>query len=203
MNKILIQNPRIINEGRSFIGSVLVEGDKIAAVFEGEVPGNVRAEANQVIDATGKWLIPGVIDDQVQSQAVTKHVLIVDDSSVARKQVLRCLQTVGVEVTALNDGREALNYLKKMADEGHNPDKELLMLISDIEMPEMDGYTLTTEIRSDPRMQKLHILLHTSLSGVFNQAMVKKVGADDFLAKFKPDDLAARVVDRIRISDGG
>lgn len=65
MNKIIIQNPRIINEGRSFIGSVLVEGDKIAAVFEGEVPGNVRAEANQVIDATGKWLIPGVIDDQV------------------------------------------------------------------------------------------------------------------------------------------
>ena len=65
MNKIVIQNPRIINEGRSFIGSVLVEGDKIAAVFEGEVPGNVRAEANQVIDATGKWLIPGVIDDQV------------------------------------------------------------------------------------------------------------------------------------------
>ncbi|PZQ27040.1 MAG: chemotaxis protein CheW, partial [Ectopseudomonas oleovorans] len=152
---------------------------------------------------TSEVISAGVIDDQVQSQAVTKHVLIVDDSSVARKQVLRCLQTVGVEVTALNDGREALNYLKKMADEGHNPDKELLMLISDIEMPEMDGYTLTTEIRSDPRMQKLHILLHTSLSGVFNQAMVKKVGADDFLAKFKPDDLAARVVDRIRISDGG
>ena len=152
---------------------------------------------------TSEVISAGVIDDQVQSQAVTKHVLIVDDSSVARKQVSRCLQTVGVEVTALNDGREALNYLKKMADEGHNPDKELLMLISDIEMPEMDGYTLTTEIRSDPRMQKLHILLHTSLSGVFNQAMVKKVGADDFLAKFKPDDLAARVVDRIRVSDGG
>lgn len=154
------------------------------------------APASEVISA-------GVIDDEVQSQAVTKHVLIVDDSSVARKQVSRCLQTVGVEVTALNDGREALNYLKKMADEGRSPDKELLMLISDIEMPEMDGYTLTTEIRSDPRMQKLHILLHTSLSGVFNLAMVKKVGADDFLAKFKPDDLAARVVDRIRVSDGG
>ena len=154
------------------------------------------APASEVISA-------GVIDDEVQSQAVTKHVLIVDDSSVARKQVSRCLQTVGVEVTALNDGSEALNYLKKMADEGRFPDKELLMLISDIEMPEMDGYTLTTEIRSDPRMQKLHILLHTSLSGVFNLAMVKKVGADDFLAKFKPDDLAARVVDRIRVSDGG
>jgi two-component system chemotaxis response regulator CheV len=152
---------------------------------------------------TSEVISAGVIDDQVQSQALTKHVLIVDDSSVARKQVLRCLQTVGVEVTALNDGREALDYLKQMAEEGRRPDEELLMLISDIEMPEMDGYTLTTEIRSDPRMQKLHILLHTSLSGVFNQAMVKKVGADDFLAKFKPDDLAARVVDRIRVSDGG
>jgi two-component system chemotaxis response regulator CheV len=77
------------------------------------------------------------------------------------------------------------------------------MLISDIEMPEMDGYTLTSEIRADSRMQKLHIILHTSLSGVFNQAMVKKVGADDFLAKFRPDELASRVAERIRIADGG
>ncbi|MGQ7958675.1 chemotaxis protein CheV [Pseudomonas sp. SP16.1] len=152
---------------------------------------------------TSEAISAGVIDEQVQSRAATKHVLIVDDSSVARKQVSRCLQTVGVEVTALNDGREALNYLKAMADEGRRPDEELLMLISDIEMPEMDGYTLTTEIRSDARMQKLHILLHTSLSGVFNQAMVKKVGADDFLAKFKPDDLASRVAERIRVADGG
>jgi two-component system, chemotaxis family, chemotaxis protein CheV len=75
------------------------------------------------------------------------------------------------------------------------------MMISDIEMPEMDGYTLTSEIRSDPRMQNLHIILHTSLSGVFNQAMVKKVGANDFLAKFRPDDLASRVVDRIKEAD--
>ena len=144
----------------------------------------------------------GVIDEQTQSKAVSKRVLICDDSSVARKQVIRCLQTVGVEVTALNDGREALDYLKQMADSGQRPDEELLMLISDIEMPEMDGYTLTMEIRDDPRMQKLHVVLHTSLSGVFNQAMVKKVGADDFLAKFKPDDLAARVVERIRVVDG-
>lgn len=145
----------------------------------------------------------GVIDVETQSKAISKHVLIVDDSSVARKQVTRCLQTIGVEVTALNDGREALDYLRKMVEEGKQPERELLLLISDIEMPEMDGYTLTAEIRADPRMQKLHILLHTSLSGVFNQAMVKKVGADDFLAKFRPDDLASRVVERIRVADEG
>ncbi len=143
----------------------------------------------------------GVIDEETHHKAVSLRVLTVDDSSVARKQVSRCLQTVGVEVVALNDGRQALDYLRKMVEEGKKPDEEFLMMISDIEMPEMDGYTLTTAIRSDPRMQKLHIVLHTSLSGVFNQAMVKKVGADDFLAKFRPDDLAARVVDRIKAAD--
>ncbi|GFM65809.1 chemotaxis protein CheV [Pseudomonas cichorii] len=143
----------------------------------------------------------GVIDEETHSKAVSLRVLTVDDSSVARKQVSRCLETVGVEVVALNDGRQALDYLRAMVEEGKKPEEEFLMMISDIEMPEMDGYTLTTAIRNDPRMQKLHITLHTSLSGVFNQAMVKKVGADDFLAKFRPDDLAARVVARIKAAD--
>ncbi len=143
----------------------------------------------------------GVVDIETQNKAVSLRVLTVDDSSVARKQVSRCLQTVGVEVVSLNDGRQALEYLRKMVDEGKDPSQEFLMMISDIEMPEMDGYTLTAEIRSDPRMKDLHIILHTSLSGVFNQAMVKKVGANDFLAKFRPDDLASRVVDRIKAAD--
>ena len=65
MSKILIHNPLIINEGRSFVGSVLIEGDKIAALFEGEVPGQALADADEVIDASGKWLMPGAIDDQV------------------------------------------------------------------------------------------------------------------------------------------
>lgn len=151
---------------------------------------------------TSEAISEGVVDVETQAKALTKRVLICDDSSVARKQVMRCLETIGVEVVALNDGRAAYDYLRNMVEEGRHPERELLMLISDIEMPEMDGYTLTAEIRADPRMQKLHIILHTSLSGVFNQAMVKKVGADDFLAKFRPDELAARVVSRINAADG-
>ena len=143
----------------------------------------------------------GVVDVETQAKALSLRVLTVDDSSVARKQVSRCLQAVGVEVVSLNDGRQALDYLRKLVEEGKDPSAEFLMMISDIEMPEMDGYTLTAEIRNDPRMKNLHIILHTSLSGVFNQAMVKKVGADDFLAKFRPDDLASRVVDRIKAAD--
>jgi two-component system chemotaxis response regulator CheV len=142
---------------------------------------------------------PGIIDEQVSMQAIDKHILVVDDSSIARKQIKRCVETVGVTTTMMNDGKQALDYLKDLADRGEDVTQKLLMVISDIEMPEMDGYTLTAEIRSDPRMSKLHVLLHTSLSGVFNQAMVQKVGANDFLAKFNPDQLAARVADRIRL----
>ena len=153
------------------------------------------------VSPTPEAISQGVVDVETQAKALSLRVLTVDDSSVARKQVARCLQTVGVEVVSLNDGRQALDYLRKMVNEGKDPSEEFLMMISDIEMPEMDGYTLTAEIRNDQRMQHLHIILHTSLSGVFNQAMVKKVGADDFLAKFRPDDLASRVVDRIKAAD--
>jgi two-component system chemotaxis response regulator CheV len=147
---------------------------------------------------TSEVISLGVIDAQTNAKAPEFLVLTVDDSVVARKQVSRCLESVGVKVIALNDGRQALDYLHGMLDEGKSPADDLLMMISDIEMPEMDGYTLTAEVRNDPRLQKLHIVLHTSLSGIFNQAMIKKVGADDFLAKFRPDDLASRVVARIQ-----
>ncbi|EZQ18466.1 chemotaxis protein CheW [Halopseudomonas bauzanensis] len=141
--------------------------------------------------------------EEVQTLAATtsRKVLVVDDSTVARKQVIRCLETLGIEVIALNDGRQALDWLKAEADAGVQVSDSLLMLISDIEMPEMDGYTLTAEVRSDPRMEGLHVMLHTSLSGVFNQAMVRKVGADAFLAKFNPDDLADRVILRLQATD--
>ncbi|MFT7129248.1 MAG: two-component system chemotaxis response regulator CheV, partial [Gammaproteobacteria bacterium] len=123
----------------------------------------------------------GVIEEEVSIAAAALHVLIVDDSAIARKQIKRCVETVGVETTLLNDGRQALDYLNNLADSGEDVAKKFLVMISDIEMPEMDGYTLTAAVRSDPRLSGLHVVLHTSLSGVFNQAMVKKVGADNFL----------------------
>lgn len=137
-------------------------------------------------------------DAQQMTEAAACKILIVDDSSVARKQIIRCVEALGMEVLALNDGRQALDWLKARAAEGVNVPQDLLMMISDIEMPEMDGYSLTAEVRNDPQLKDLHVMLHTSLSGVFNQAMVRKVGADDFLAKFSPDELAERVLMRLR-----
>ncbi len=123
-----------------------------------------------------------------------KLVLVADDSSVARRQVKRAVEGVGYEVVVAKDGREALNILKEMSEEGDIQSK-LAMVISDIEMPEMDGYTLTTEIRKDPTLSQLHVVLHSSLSGVFNEAMVQRVGANAFIAKFDPDELGTAVLD--------
>lgn len=122
-----------------------------------------------------------------------KIIFIADDSSVARNQVKKALMNIGLEIEMAKNGKEALDRLKELAAETGNINDKVALLVSDIEMPEMDGYTLTAEIRNDPKLAKLKVVLHTSLSGVFNQAMVAKVGADDFLAKFQPDELATSV----------
>lgn len=133
-----------------------------------------------------------LVEASVERNPHGRPVLVADDSSVARKQVQRALEAIGVQCVLAKDGREALNMLLEMAKNG--PIKEqIALVISDIEMPEMDGYTFTAEIRNNPNLKDLHVILHTSLSGVFNQAMVQKVGANNFIAKFQPDELAKAV----------
>lgn len=122
-----------------------------------------------------------------------KIIFIADDSAVARNQVKKALTSLGLEIELAKNGLEALKRLKEIAEEYGDVTNRVGVLVSDIEMPEMDGYTLTAEIKNIPELQKLHVVLHTSLSGVFNQAMVQKVGADDFIAKFHPDELATAV----------
>ena len=122
-----------------------------------------------------------------------KIIFIADDSAVARNQVKKALTSLGLEIELAKNGLEALNRLKEIAEEYGDVTNRVGVLVSDIEMPEMDGYTLTAEIKNTPELQKLHVVLHTSLSGVFNQAMVQKVGADEFIAKFHPDELATAV----------
>jgi two-component system chemotaxis response regulator CheV len=126
-----------------------------------------------------------------------REVLVVDDSRVARNQIRAVLNQLGLEAMLLSDGRQALEHLQALAQGGQAPTDRYAMVISDIEMPAMDGYTLTTEIRRDPALRGLHVLLHTSLSGVFNQAMVERVGADDFVPKYSERELAQRVAARI------
>ena len=124
--------------------------------------------------------------------ASQKPILIADDSSVARRQIQKTLETLGLECIVVENGKLALNMLRELAANGPILE-QLSMVISDVEMPEMDGYTLTAEIRNNPALKDLHVILHTSLSGVFNKALIEKVGANNFIAKFHPDELASAV----------
>ncbi|MDM7860176.1 chemotaxis protein CheV [Alteromonas sp. ASW11-36] len=138
------------------------------------------------------------VSDEVASdidvgESADKIIFIADDSSVARNQVKKALTALGLQIEMAKNGQEALDRLKEIAAETGDVTDKVGVLVSDIEMPEMDGYTLTAEIKNTPELQKLNVVLHTSLSGVFNQAMVQKVGADDFIAKFHPDELATAV----------
>ncbi len=145
---------------------------------------------------------PPAISDALLVEAKALHdgrrILVADDSRVARTQVERILNQLGIECLLVNDGREALRTLQAMADQGIAVTDRFSMVISDVEMPDLDGYTLATEIRRDPRLKNLFLILHTSLSGVFNNAMVQRVGADRFIPKFCPDELAQAVIDQLR-----
>ena len=121
------------------------------------------------------------------------HILVADDSSVARKQVKRAMDQIGIDTTIVRDGKEALDQLTAWVEQGIDVKNHISMLISDIEMPEMDGYTLTAEIRRNPDLKDIKVLLHSSMSGTFNNTMIKKVGADKFIPKFSPDELAVAV----------
>ena len=138
-----------------------------------------------------------ILTDDLLDISVGKQVLLVDDSPVAIAQASGTLEQLGVKVITARNGLEAFQLLKQWADAGENVVEKLLMLITDAEMPAMDGYRLTTEIRKDPRLKDLYIILHTSLSGSFNKAMVDKVGCDEFLSKFQPDELAKAVRKRL------
>lgn len=136
-----------------------------------------------------------ILSKNTRDRSASRPVLVVDDSSVARRQMIRCLTAIGLEVESRNDGKQALEYLKGLVADGSKVTDHVSMVISDVEMPEMDGYTLVARCKNDPALRDLYIMLHTSLSGIFNRAMVQKVGADDFMAKFSPDELAERVME--------
>ena len=174
----------------SYIGVIaaIVQILDIEKVLHDITPALEEAPVGQLLDGQDGQILQG------------RRVLLVDDSQVALQQTLNVLRQLGLDCTAVRSAQAALQQLHEYRQAG----MPFELLVSDIEMPEMDGYTLTAEVRNDPRLNRLHIMLHTSLSGVFNQAMVKKVGADDFLAKFKPDDLAQRVIARLHLlREGG
>jgi two-component system chemotaxis response regulator CheV len=139
-----------------------------------------------------------VLAQNVPNDDIPRRIFIADDSAVARRQMMRVMDQLGVEYEIAENGLAAFEKLKAYAAEGPIT-KRFAMLLSDIEMPQMDGYTLTKTIKADPDLKDLYVCLHTSLSGSFNDSMANSVGANKLVAKFEPDDLAAVVMSVVNV----
>jgi two-component system chemotaxis response regulator CheV len=128
-------------------------------------------------------------------------VVFADDSVVARKQIQRTLEAMGVKFVSAMNGREAWIELEKMANYaismGRKPSDLISLVLTDIEMPEMDGYILTKTIKNDPRFSGIPVIMHSSLSGMSNQQLGKSVGVDEYVAKFEPQRLSEALERRL------
>ncbi|MBB3225616.1 two-component system chemotaxis response regulator CheV [Luteibacter sp. Sphag1AF] len=176
--------------------SALGYGSRVNAVtrLEGDLLAIVDVE--QILACIDPQTV--ALSDRVQVAAQVRHtrnrrVMVVDDSLVARKQLVDLFKQMDLECVVAHDGQEGLERLRELAEGPASEGVDLV--ISDIEMPRMDGYALTRAIREDASLRHLKVLLHSSLSGVFNEAMVAKVSADRFIAKFQPDVLANAVLE--------
>jgi two-component system chemotaxis response regulator CheV len=121
-------------------------------------------------------------------------VLAADDSAVARMMIEQGLKAMGVPYIMTRTGQEAWDRLQAISTdaqaEGKTVRDKVALVLTDLEMPEMDGFTLTRNIKQDARFKSVPVIIHSSLTGTTNESHVKSVGADAYIAKFVAEELA-------------
>ncbi len=137
------------------------------------------------------------IPNQELEAVFGKLVMIVDDSGMAMKQTIAALDRLGLQHISAPDGKVALQILKDYQNGDPHTMEPISMIISDIEMPEMDGYTFVRELRQLPKFKDIHVLMHTSLNGNINMENAISCGANDVLTKFVPVELAEKIVQHL------
>jgi two-component system chemotaxis response regulator CheV len=161
-----------------------LEGNKLVMMLDVE---RVLAETSKYDDGMVFSAITPVNRDDLT-------VLFADDSSVARGQIERTLQAMNVKYIGTVNGRAAWDELQKIAgyaaSSGRQVKDIIQLILTDVEMPEMDGYILTKTIKSDARFAGVPILMHSSLSSMSNMQLGKAVGVDEYVPKFEPQRLA-------------
>ena len=164
------------------------QGGKVTSIarLDGNVTGSRLA---QVLD------VESILGEIMPSEEA--DVLAADDSFVARAMIESGLKAMGVPFIMTKSGQEAWERLQHISSEaeanGQQVTDRIAMVLTDLEMPEMDGFTLTRNIKQDPRFRNLPVVIHSSLTGATNEDHVRKVGADGYVAKFHADDLASTI----------
>ena len=124
-------------------------------------------------------------------------ILAADDSAVARSMIEQGLKAMSAPYIMTKTGKEAWDKIQALSDEAVAQGKTILdkvaLVLTDLEMPEMDGFTLTRNIKQDARFKGLPVVIHSSLTGKTNESHVKSVGADAYIAKFQAEELAATI----------
>lgn len=164
-----------------------MDGNRLAQVLDVEqilfdfVPGATTA-ANSEMEATRFKFKPGSV------------AVVADDSKVARTLLETSLQSMGIPFDMHITGLSAWNKIKELAQQAQDErvplSDKISLVLTDLEMPEMDGFTLTRLIRANGFMKNLPVVIHSSLSGNANEEHVRKVGADAYVAKFEINELA-------------
>jgi len=167
-------------------------------------PGNPDTRLAQVLDVeqvlrdvtpvTREEINREVVGPELRLPPGSK-VLVADDSHVARSVIELGLKAMGVDYIMTKTGKEAWDHLLALADQakadGTRVQDKIAVVLTDLEMPEMDGFTLTRLVKQDARFRGIPVVIHSSLTGTTNENHVKGVGADGYVGKFAPRELAA------------
>lgn len=136
--------------------------------------------------------LPQSVVDQAAAKCNGKHVMLVDDSNSAMTLMKTTMERLGIDYTDFDAATKALEFLEKQLAAGQVPSFDLI--ISDIEMPGMDGFTFTRRVRALEKLTKIPIALHSSMSNPTNRQKAEEAGANEFVPKFDPEALTKLVI---------
>ncbi|MCU0932665.1 MAG: chemotaxis protein [Serpentinimonas sp.] len=159
---------------------------------------DVESILRNVMPSQDKQSIKEQIDEQLQGRSVKLApgtvILAADDSLVARRMIEQGLQAMGLPYIMTQSGKEAWEKLAALQAEcdaqGAGIETRVALVLTDLEMPDMDGFTLTRKIKQDQKLRGIPVVIHSSLSGATNEQHVRSAGADAYVAKFAPDELS-------------
>jgi len=131
-------------------------------------------------------------------------VLLIDDSATARRIEKEALEKMGFEVIEATNGEEGLQKLEELyALYGEKLKDKLKLILSDIEMPKMDGYHMAARIHQDKRFKDIPLIFSSSISDAFSDIRGKEVGAEGYLVKFNPDKFYQKIAEVLKSTKEG
>ncbi|MDT8338783.1 MAG: chemotaxis protein [Sulfurimonas sp.] len=162
-------------EGSKITGVTKIEGDNVLLILDLE----------SVIQDLGLYE-PDTQFDTTENEAFSGIALVLDDSSTARKIVKEALVKMGFDVLEAMDGKEGLQKLDELYEiYGDNLHETLKIIISDVEMPRMDGFHFAANAKEDGRFNNIPIVFNSSISDHFSADRGVEAGGEAYLVKFK------------------